>query len=110
MSIYRTLVSAINKQELMETVADLNDRYGSIPPAVDQLIKVLEIKQMAKPLGFSRIKPEGNQHIVMETPMEKPAWNLLQEKLPEHLRSRFVYSTGKVTIRGLGALKTRQAN
>ncbi|KPQ37546.1 MAG: transcription-repair coupling factor Mfd [Phormidesmis priestleyi Ana] len=105
MSIYRTLVSAINKQELMETVADLNDRYGSIPPAVDQLIKVLEIKQMAKPLGFSRIKPEGNQHIVMETPMEKPAWNLLQEKLPEHLRSRFVYSTGKVTIRGLGALK-----
>ncbi|MGB3296482.1 MAG: transcription-repair coupling factor [Phormidesmis sp.] len=105
MSIYRALVGASTRRELMEIVADLNDRYGSLPPAVGQLIKVLEIKQIAQPLGFSRIKPEGNQNIVMETPMEKPAWNLLQEKLPGHLRSRFVYAPGKVTVRGLGVLK-----
>jgi transcription-repair coupling factor (superfamily II helicase) len=28
--------------------------------------------------------------------------------LPEHLRSRFAYSTGKVTVRGLGMLKADQ--
>ena len=66
---------------------------------------MLELKQIAKPLGFSRIKPEGAQHIILETPMEKPAWTLLQEKLPDHLRSRFVYAPGKVTVRGLGVLK-----
>ncbi|NJM96204.1 MAG: transcription-repair coupling factor [Phormidesmis sp. RL_2_1] len=105
MSLYRALVSAATKRELIEIVADLNDRYGPLPAAVEQLVKVLEIKQIAKPLGFSRIKLEGKQNVIMETPMEKPAWNLLEEKLQGHLRSRFIYAPGKVTIRGLGVLK-----
>ncbi|MEL7521394.1 MAG: DEAD/DEAH box helicase, partial [Cyanobacteria bacterium J06553_1] len=105
MSIYREMVSAATRRELLEIVTDLNDRYGTLPPAVGQLVKVLEIKQIAKPLGFSRIKLEGKQNIIMETPMEKPAWAMLEEKLPGHLRSRFVYAPGKVTIRGLGVLK-----
>ncbi len=105
MSVYRDLVSASTRRDLMEIVADLNDRYGSLPLAVGQLVKVLELKQIAKPLGFSRIKPEGKQNVLMETPMEKPAWNLLVEKLPSHLRSRFIYAPGKVTVRGLGVLK-----
>ncbi len=105
MSTYRALVAAETKRSLMEVVADLNDRYGTLPSAVGQLVKVLELKQIAKPLGFSRIKPEGKQHVILETPMEKPTWNLLQEKLPGHLRSRFVYAPGKVTVRGLGVLK-----
>ncbi|MFK8182648.1 MAG: transcription-repair coupling factor [Phormidesmis sp.] len=105
MSIYRNLVSASTRRELLEIVADLNDRYGNLPPAVGQLVKVLELKQIAKPLGFSRIKPEGKQNVLMETPMEKPAWNMLHEKVPAHLKSRFVYAPGKVTVRGLGVLK-----
>ena len=40
--------------------------------------------------------------------MEEPAWNLLAANLPESLRSRFVYSSGKVTVRGLGVLKAEQ--
>ena len=36
--------------------------------------------------------------------MEEPAWNLLKANLPEHLQSRFVYSKGKVTIRGMAVL------
>ncbi len=104
MSAYRALVSSENRRELMEVIADLNDRYGTLPASISQLVKVLELKQIAKPLGFSRIKPEGKQNIVLETPMEKPAWNLLAEKVPAHLRSRFVYAPGKVTVRGLGVL------
>ncbi|MEM8807290.1 MAG: TRCF domain-containing protein, partial [Cyanobacteria bacterium P01_G01_bin.38] len=105
MGIYRSLVAADTKRELMQLVADLNDRFGNIPPAVTQLIKVLELKQIAKPLGFSRIKPEGKQHVLLETPMEGPAFKLLQDKLPGHLKSRFVYAPGKVTVRGLGVVK-----
>ncbi|PSO96049.1 MAG: hypothetical protein BRC53_09430, partial [Cyanobacteria bacterium SW_6_48_11] len=85
-----------------------SDRYGSLPPAAQQLLRVIELKQLAKSLGFSRIKPEGKQHIALETPMEEPAWKLLQGNLPEHLQSRFVYSRGKVTVRGLGVLKVNQ--
>jgi transcription-repair coupling factor (superfamily II helicase) len=68
----------------------------------------MELKQVAKKLGFSRIKPEVKQHVNLETPMEEPAWNLLKENLPEHLRSRFVFTPGKVTVRGLGSLSADQ--
>ncbi|MBD2260016.1 transcription-repair coupling factor [Pseudanabaena sp. FACHB-2040] len=105
MGAYRSLASANSKVELMQIAADLNDRFGPIPYATAQLIKVMELKLLAKQVGFSRIKPEGKQHVILETPMEEPAWNLLQEKLPAHLRSRFVYTPNKVTVRGLGALK-----
>ncbi|MBD2462006.1 transcription-repair coupling factor [Oscillatoria sp. FACHB-1407] len=108
MSAYRAVASAQTKQELAQIAADWSDRYGTIPVAAQQLLRIVELKQVAKPLGFSRIKPENKQHVVLETPMEEPAWNLLKENLPEYLRSRFVYSPGKVTVRGLGVLKAEQ--
>jgi len=108
MSAYQVVASAASKEELVQIAADWSDRYGSIPPAANQLLRVVELKQIAKSLGFSRIKPDGQQHVILETPMEEPAWNLLQENLPQHLRSRFVYSPGKVTVRGLGVLKAEQ--
>jgi transcription-repair coupling factor (superfamily II helicase) len=105
MSAYRSLASANSKVELMQIAADLSDRFGPIPHATEQLVRMLELKLVAKQAGFSRIKPEGKQHVVMETPMEEPAWKKISEKLPSHLKSRFVYSGGKVVVRGLGALK-----
>jgi transcription-repair coupling factor (superfamily II helicase) len=108
MSAYRAVASASYKSELTQIAADWSDRYGPIPIAAQQLMRVVELKQIAKKLGFSRIKPEGNQHIILETPMEEPAWNLLKANLPENLHSRFVYTPGKVTVRGLAALKPDQ--
>ncbi len=55
----------------------------------------MELKQLAKKLGFSRIKPENKQHVVLETPMEEPTWNLLAANLPDNLKTPFVYSPGK---------------
>jgi transcription-repair coupling factor (superfamily II helicase) len=108
MSAYRTVAAANSRSELVQIAADWHDRYGPLPAPVEQLLRIVELKQVAKSLGFSRIKPEGKQHIALETPMEEPAWKLLKENLPEHLRSRFVYSPGKVTVRGLGVLKANK--
>jgi transcription-repair coupling factor (superfamily II helicase) len=108
MAAYRSVASAQSKAELTQIAADWSDRYGTIPNAALQLLRVMELKQIAKSLGFSRIKPEGKQHVILETPMEEPAWNLLKENLPEHLKSRFVYTPNKVTVRGLGVLKAEQ--
>ncbi|MBD1872109.1 transcription-repair coupling factor [Nodosilinea sp. FACHB-131] len=105
MGAYRSLASANSKVELMQIAADLSDRYGPIPYATEQLVRMLQLKLVAKHAGFSRIKPEGKQHVVMETPMEEPAWKKLSENLPSHLKTRFVYSGGKVVVRGLGVLK-----
>ena len=82
MSAYRSLASANSKVELMQIAADLSDRFGPIPHATEQLVRMLELKLVAKAAGFSRIKPEGKQHVVMETPMEEPAWKKISEKRP----------------------------
>lgn len=105
MSAYRAVATAETKADIMQTAVDWNDRYGPIPEAAQQLLRIMELKQLAKSLGFSRIKPEDKQHVMLETPMEEPAFKLLKENLPEHLRSRFVYFPGKVTVRGLGVMK-----
>ncbi len=104
MSAYRAIASSNSKVELTQIAVEWSDRYGPIPTAALQLLRVVELKQLAKKLGFARIKPEGNQHITLETPMEEPAWHLLKANLPQHLHSRFVYTPGKVTVRGLGVL------
>ncbi|WP_373529585.1 transcription-repair coupling factor [Nostoc sp.] len=108
MSAYRAVATAKSKSELRQIAAEWSDRYGSLPVPANQLLRVMELKQLAKKLGFSRIKPEQKQHIVLETPMEEPAWNLLAANLPENLKTRFVYSPGKVTVRGLGVFKADQ--
>ena len=108
MDAYRAVTAASSKRELEQIAAEWGDRYGEVPPAAQQLLKVMELKQIAKSLGFSRIKPDGRQHVTLETPMEEPAWKLLEENLPQHLRSRFVYAPKKVTVRGLGLLKPQQ--
>jgi transcription-repair coupling factor (superfamily II helicase) len=108
MSAYRAVAAAKSQEELTQIAAEWSDRYGTIPKPASQLLRVMELKQLAKKLGFSRIKPEAKQHVVLETPMEEPAWNLLGGNLPENLKSRFVYSPGKVTVRGLGVFKADQ--
>jgi transcription-repair coupling factor (superfamily II helicase) len=108
MDAYRAVAAAASKRELTQIAGEWSDRYGTVPPPAQQLLQVMELKQIAKSLGFSRVKPDGKQHVILETPMAEPAWTLLQEKLPTHLRSRFVYSPKKVTVRGLGVLKPQR--
>ncbi len=104
MSAYRAVASVNSRRELTQIIEDWNDCYGNVPAPAMQLVKVMELKLLAKRIGFSRIKPEGKQHIVLESKMEEPAWKLLHQHLPSHLQSRFVYSQGNVTVRGLGTL------
>ena len=108
MDAYRAVATADSIIQLKQITADWQDRYGEIPEPVKQLLQVAELKQKAKAIGFARIKPEGKQNIVLETPMQEPAWKLLSAKLPSHLHSRFVYSKNKVIVRGLGVMKPSQ--
>ncbi|NBQ36444.1 MAG: hypothetical protein EBU42_02305, partial [Synechococcus sp.] len=72
------------------------------------LLQLMEIKLLAKRCGFSRIKPE-KPNLVLETPMEEPAFRRLRQGLATHLHGRLVYQAGsgttaKVLARGLGVL------
>ncbi len=104
MSAYRAVASVTSRRELAQIIEEWKDCYGNIPAPAMQLLKVMELKLIAKQIGFFRIKPEGKQHVVLESKMEEPAWKLLHQHLPSNLQSRFVYNQGNVTVRGLGIL------
>ncbi len=104
MSAYRSVASVSSRRELTEIIEDWTECYGNVPSPAMQLLKVMELKLIAKRIGFSRIKPDGKQHVVLESKMEGPAWKLLHQYLPSHLQSRFVFNQGNVTVRGLGTL------
>ncbi|MBF2057035.1 MAG: transcription-repair coupling factor [Cyanobacterium sp. T60_A2020_053] len=108
MDAYRALATATSQRQIKQIEADWLDRYGEIPPPAHLLLAIARLKQKGKSLGFSRIRMEGKQNLVLETPMQEPAWNIIMEKIPAHLRSRFVYAKNKVIVRGLGALKPPQ--
>lgn len=91
MDAYRAVATVTSQREIKQIESDWQDRYGEIPESARELLLVAELKLKAKSIGFSRIKPEGKQNIIIETPMQEPAWLLLAEKLPPHLRNRFVY-------------------
>jgi transcription-repair coupling factor (superfamily II helicase) len=105
MDAYRNVATVSSHKELKQIEVDWRDRYGEIPSPVQQLLQVSQLKLKAKSIGFSRIKPEGQQNVVLETPMLEPAWKLLAEKLPAHLCNRFIYANKKVIVKGLGSMK-----
>lgn len=108
MAAYRSAAGCSSKGELLELAAAWIDRYGALPAPVQALLQLMELKLLAKRCGFSRIKVE-KPNLVLETPMEEPAFRLLRQGLPQHLHGRLVYqggsgSTAKVLARGLSVL------
>jgi transcription-repair coupling factor (superfamily II helicase) len=112
MAAYRAAATCGSKEALVELAAAWTDRYGPIPAPVSSLLQLLQLKLLAKRCGFSRIKPE-KPNLLLETPMEEPAFRRLRQGLPQHLHGRFIYqagagSTAKVLARGLGVLPPAQ--
>ncbi|WP_287127913.1 transcription-repair coupling factor [Candidatus Cyanaurora vandensis] len=105
MSAYRQLAALDDLKELHQLETDWIDRLGPLPVPVQQLFRVMTLKLLARGNGFSRIRPEG-ANIVLETQMAAPAWEKLSGNLSSAIRARFVHQPGKVTVKGLGAVKT----
>ena len=109
---YRTVSSCQDPAALISLAADWNDRYGALPAPVETLLLLMRLKLVARRCGFTRIKPE-RPNLVLETPMQEPAFRRLRQGLPQHLHGRLVYqggngATARVVARGLGAFAPEQ--
>ncbi|MEB3331062.1 MAG: transcription-repair coupling factor, partial [Synechococcaceae cyanobacterium] len=86
MAAYRAAAGCQSAAALVELAAGWSDRYGTIPAPVQSLLQLMELKLLARRCGFSRIKAE-KPNLVLETPMEEPAFRLLRQGLAQHLHS-----------------------
>ena len=61
MSLYRRLSDLQDKDEIESFAAELIDRFGEIPEEVENLLKIVEIKQLCKRAGIDKIDagPKG---------------------------------------------------
>jgi transcription-repair coupling factor (superfamily II helicase) len=59
--IYRKLAQATDKPSLERLQSELRDRFGKIPPAVELLLSIAELKFLAADRGISGIETKGER-------------------------------------------------
>ena len=111
MAAYRAAANCGSPEELLALAAAWSDRYGPLPAPVQTLLQLMELKLLARRCGVSRIRPE-KANIILDTPLQEPAFRRLRQGLPQHLHGRLIYQAGDVTAkviaRGLGSLPAPQ--
>ncbi len=55
-AIYRRLLNAASDSELTELRAELADRFGQPPPALDDLFRVARVRLLARQAGIARVE------------------------------------------------------
>jgi transcription-repair coupling factor (superfamily II helicase) len=63
--MYKRIANAANEDELRELQVEMIDRFGLLPDALKNLIRVTELKLKAQPLGIKKIEagPQGGRLI-----------------------------------------------
>jgi transcription-repair coupling factor (superfamily II helicase) len=59
--IYRKLAQATDKESMDALTKELRDRFGPIPPSVDLLLQVAELKSLASDRGISGLEVKENK-------------------------------------------------
>lgn len=61
MSLYRRLTDLKNKNDIESFAAELIDRFGPVPAEVENLLQIVEIKQLCREAGVDRVEagPKG---------------------------------------------------
>ena len=59
-SMYQKISDIRSNEDLMDVVDELLDRYGNIPEETENLIKIVEIRNLAKKLDITKIFQYGD--------------------------------------------------
>lgn len=58
-SMYQKISDIKTKEDSMNLIDELLDRYGDIPKETDNLIKIVEIRNAARKIGITKISVKG---------------------------------------------------
>ena len=59
-SMYQKIADINNNDEIMDLIDELLDRYGDIPKETDNLLKIVEIRNLSRKLGINKITTRGD--------------------------------------------------
>jgi len=99
--VYKRLAGIRGMPDLEAERAELVDRYGALPPLVDTLLQVMELRRWLKDLRVLRARRRGDG-VVLEFDAGTPV-------TPERLVAFVRESKGKVRMAGGSALDVRVA-
>ncbi|MDE2167171.1 MAG: transcription-repair coupling factor [Alphaproteobacteria bacterium] len=61
LGLYRRIASLVDRQEIESFAAELIDRFGKLPPEVENLLEIIAIKRLCREAGIEKIEagPKG---------------------------------------------------
>jgi transcription-repair coupling factor (superfamily II helicase) len=65
-TMYHKISEACNEQEITNIVDELLDRFGDIPKETNNLIKIVEIRNLCRKIGITRIYVE-NKYVILKS-------------------------------------------
>jgi transcription-repair coupling factor (superfamily II helicase) len=73
LSLYKRMASARHEAEVAETVGEMRDRFGPLPPEVAALGRIMEIKVLLRALGAHGLEASStrlNLHLAAGCPLD----------------------------------------
>jgi transcription-repair coupling factor (superfamily II helicase) len=101
LSLYTRLDNCETEQELVDLHAEIIDRFGPIPPQVDDLFDTVRIRKLAVSLGFEKLilKQEDLRCYFINRPdspyFESETFRLILEYLQKHTNKAKLKQAGK---------------
>jgi transcription-repair coupling factor (superfamily II helicase) len=68
LALYKRLAEVAGPEEVDEVAAELADRFGPRPPAVETLLDVVRLRAAARRLGIERLEARGGRALVTFAP------------------------------------------
>src|ERR1051326_266549 len=89
MVFYKKIASAATNQRLDDIRNEMRDRFGALPPNVENLIRFVQVKRTAQQLGVLSIVREGGRGVMKMTQSAKVDPNKLLQMIAEDPQVKF---------------------
>lgn len=104
--MYKKISSVYSVEDYNDVYEEMEDRYGTLPPPVENLIEISLLRSIASESGFSEIKQKENNAILVFDAEKKLDLVLITEIISQHSEILFFSPTQNpyLTVRGQGKL------
>ncbi len=86
MSIYKRIAMIENRDDMNDIGDEMTDRYGDIPPSVENLLSISLLRANAMKCGVNLLKQNGSEIQIHLTKFDLDTWADIEEEFPGRLK------------------------